>query len=180
MILGQIESHGCQSACLLELGAALWVLCGGGRARVDRLQQSLGARTVTSRSGCGAVAWSARRLWASSGPPGGRIGQAAGRQRLCELAGGVRSPPRRPPACPRAAPVDAALPTHPRHTRARARTHSGGGCNGVGGHTVVTKKCARSLWLLTEAQRLPLLGLGRPPAFRGGGGSAQPPADAST
>ena len=43
---------------------------------------------------------------------------------------------------PRAAPVHATLPTHPRHTHthARAHTHSGGGFNGVGGHTVVTKK----------------------------------------
>lgn len=135
-----------------------------------------GPHTVTSWSGCGAVAWSARRLWASSGPPGGRRGQAVGRQRLCELAGGVRSPPRRPP--PLKVPVPAPgqpqftqpfPPTPDKHTHARAHTHSGGGFNGVGGHTVVTKKCSRSLWLLTGAQRLPLLGIGRPPAFREAG-----------
>ena len=81
-------------------------------------------------SGCGAVAWSARRLWASSRPPGGRSGQVAGRQRLCELAGGVRSPPRRPP--PLKVPVPAPgqpqftqpfPPTPDTHTHTPAHTH---------------------------------------------------------
>lgn len=64
-----------------------------------------------------------------------------------------QSPPRRSPSSRTFAPA-------PQHT------HTGGGCTRGGGHIVITKRCSRSLWPLTGAQRLVLRELRRPPWFR--------------
>lgn len=69
-------------------------------------------------------------------------------------------------------------PTPPPNTDTHARARARDGCSRGGGHTI--KRCARSLWLLTGAQRLPLFGLGRSRWLREAERSARTLVDAST
>lgn len=124
------------------------------------------------------------QLWESEGLRGPRRGQAEGGRSSGKLQVWCVPRPSRPP--PLAAPVP--TPGQPQltqpsphpdtQTHTQTHAHSGNRCSGVVGHTVITKRYARSLWLLTGARRLLLMGLGRPPCFREG--SSQPPVDAST
>ena len=145
--------------------------------RVNCAQQSLGARLRPLAGVIVGLSLGARDGFGRVGGCEARGGQAEGRQRRRELAGGVRSRPRRPP--PLEVPVPAPgqpqctqftqpfppTPDTHTHTHTHSHTHSGDKCSGVGGHTVVTQRCARSVWLLTGAQRLLFLGLGRQPWF---------------
>lgn len=139
-----------------------------GRKRVNCAPQSLGVRAQPLRGVAVGLSLGARDGFGGLG--GCEAG--AGRGSVNLRVGCVLCPSSLPPL---GAPVPAThAPAQHRHTRARARD----GCSRGGGHTI--KRCARSLWLLTGAQRLRLFGLGRSRWLREAERSARTLVDAST
>lgn len=148
------------SLCVTQLASALWALFGGeSNTHLTVLDRVWGlARPLP-----GVAVELCLAAPDGFGEAGGCRGQAKA-QWTCGW-GAFSSPAGSHPSQPQSPPLEA--PVHETR-RTPSNTHSRW-CHRRGGHIVITQRCARLLWLLTGAQRLLLLGLGRQPWVREAG-----------